>query len=97
MPVAGYRPTGGHPAVIASCISLRTKPEENITDRKDKVESSCFPGKAHPGAAAKVAYAHHNNNRNVFDEWVCGLQGADPFIYKDKQVKEKSLHLFAQL
>ena len=80
MPVAGYRPAGGHPAVIANCFSLRAGAGESKTDRKEKVKSCCFPGKAHPGAAAKVAHAHHNNNRNVFDEWVCGFQGADPSI-----------------
>ena len=80
MPVAGYRPAGSCPAVIANCFSLRAGAGESKTDRKEKVKSSCFPGKAHSGAAAKVAYAHHNNNRNVFDEWVCYFQGADPSI-----------------
>ena len=82
MPVAGYRPAGGHPAVIANCFSLRAGAGESKTDRKEKVKSCCFPGKAHPGAVAKVAHAHHNNNRNVFDEWVCYLQGANPLIYQ---------------
>ena len=82
MPVAGYRPTGSRPVVIANCFSLRAKAGESKTDRKEKVKSRCFLSKAHPGAVAKVAHAHHNNNRNVFDEWVCGFQGANPFIYK---------------
>lgn len=82
MPVAGYRPAGGHPAVIANCFSLRTGAEESKTDRKEKVKSCRFPGKVHPGAVAKVAHAHHNNNRNVFDEWVCYFQDANPLIYK---------------
>ena len=90
MPVAGYRPTGGHPAVIANCFSLRTGAGESKTDRKEKVKSCCFPGKEHPGAAAKVAYAHHNNNRNVLDEWVCCLQGANPLIYKRQTGEGKS-------
>ena len=76
MPVAGHRPTGSRPAVIASYLSLHAKAGESKADRTEKVKSCCFPGKAHPGAAAKVAYAHHNNNRNVFDEWVCCFQGA---------------------
>ena len=82
MPVAGYRPAGSRPTVIANCFSLRARAGESKSDRNKKVKSCCFPGKAHPGAAAKVAYAHHNNNRNVFDEWVCCLQGANPLIYK---------------
>ena len=82
MPVAGYRPTGSCPVVIASCFSLRAETEESIADRIEKVKSRCFPGRAHPGAVAKVAHAHHNNNRNVFDEWVCCFQGANPFIHK---------------
>ena len=82
MPVASYRPAGGHPAVIANCFSLRAGAGESKTDRIEKVKSRCFPGKAHPGAVAKVAHAHHNNNRNVFDEWVCYLQGANPLIYQ---------------
>ena len=82
MPVAGYRPTGSRPVVIASCFSLRAKAGESKTDRIRKVKSCCFPGKAHPSAVAKVAHAHHNNNRNVFDEWVCCFQDANPLIYK---------------
>ena len=80
MPVAGYRPAGSRPTVIANCFSLRAKAGESKADRKENVKSSCFPGKAHPGADAKVAHAHHNNNRNVFDEWVFGFQGTNPSI-----------------
>lgn len=90
MPVAGYRPAGGHPAVIANCVSLRARAGESKADRKEKVKSCCFPGKAHPGAVAKVAYAHHNNNRNVFDEWVCCLQGANPLTDKRQTGEGKS-------
>ena len=82
MPVAGYRPAGSHPAVIANRFSLRARAGESKADRKEKVKSRCFPSKAHLGAGAKVAYAHHNNNRNVFDEWVCCFQDANPLIYK---------------
>ena len=90
MPVVGYRPASGHPAVIANCFSLRARAGESKADRKEKVKSCCFPGKALPGAAAKVAYAHHNNNRNVFDEWVCCFQGANPFIYERQTGEGKS-------
>lgn len=82
MPVAGYRPAGGNPAVIANCFSLRAKSGESKTGQIEKVKSRCFPGMAHPGAVTKAAHAHHNNNRNVFDEWVCGFQDADPLIHK---------------
>ena len=90
MPVAGYRPAGGHPAVIANCFSLRAGAGESKTDRKEKVKSCCFPGKVHPGAVAKVAHAHHNNNRNVFDEWVCCFQDANPLTYKRQTGEGKS-------
>ena len=89
MPVAGYRPAGSRPAVIANCFSLRTRAGESKADRIEKVKSCCFPGKTHHGADAKVAHAHHNNNRNVLDEWVYCLQGATRSSIKDKQVKEK--------
>ena len=90
MPVAGYRPAGSRPAVIANCFSLRTRAGESKADRKEKVKSRCFPSKAHLGAGANVAYAHRNNNRNVFDEWVCCFQGANPFIHKRQTGEGKS-------
>ena len=90
MPVAGYRPTGSRPAVIANCFSLRTGAGESKTDRIEKAKSCYFSGKAHPGAAAKVAHAHHNNNRNVLDEWVCCFQDANPLIYKRQTGEGKS-------
>ena len=90
MPVAGYRPAGSRPTVIANCFSLRARAGESKSDRNKKVKSCCFPGKAHPGAVAKVAYAHHNNNRNVFDEWVCCFQDANPLIYKRQTGEGKS-------
>ena len=34
-----------------------------------------------------TAYAHHDNNRNVFGEWVFCYQGAYPFL----QIKEKQV------
>lgn len=34
------------------------------------------------GAAATVAYAHHNSNRNVFGEWVFGCQVTSPIHRK---------------
>ena len=89
MPVAGYRPAGSHPAVIANCFSLRAKPVKAKQTEK-KVKSCCFPGKVHPGAVAKVAHAHHNNNRNVFDEWVCCFQDANPLIYERQTGERKS-------
>ena len=90
MSVAGYRPAGSRPAVIANCFSLRAGAGESKADRIEKVKSCCFSGKAHPGAGAKVAYAHHINNRNVFDEWVCCFQDANPLIYKRQTGEGKS-------
>lgn len=79
MPIAGYRPTGSHPAVIAACFSLRATEKKHDRPKK-KVGSRCLFHEAHPGAVSKVAYAHHNNNRNVLDEWVFGFQGTNPSI-----------------
>ena len=70
-------PSGYSKLFLAPCQYRRKQSRP-----KEKVKSCCFPGKAHPGAAAKVAHAHHNNNRNVFDEWVCCFQDANPLIYK---------------
>ena len=37
--------------------------------------------------SVNVAYAHHDNNRNVFGEWVFCYQGAYPFLQtQEKQV-----------
>lgn len=41
----------------------------------------------HPGAVANVAYAHHNNNGNVLDEWVFGYQGTPLLATKGKQAE----------
>ena len=57
------------------------------------------------GVSANVAHAHHDNNRNVFGEWVFICQGANPFtirrciclIEKGKQVKNILSHLFPHL
>lgn len=44
----------------------------------------CLP--AHD-VSVNVAYAHHDNNRNVSGEWVFCYQGAYPFLQtKEKQV-----------
>lgn len=79
MPIAGYRPAGSRPAVIAVCFSLRAAEGSIQTERKVKY---CVLPAAHPGADAKVAYAHHNSNRNVLDEWVFRLEGTDPSTKK---------------
>lgn len=43
-----------------------------------------FP--ADRGAAATVAYACRNSNRNVFGEWVFGCQGTPPIL----RIKEEN-------
>ena len=57
------------PTVNRSLQETKAKDHKNI-----KVKSHCF-FPADRGAAANVAYAHHNSNRNVFDEWVFSCQG----------------------
>ena len=55
------------------------------------------PCRADRGAVSNVAYAHHNSNRKVFDEWVFGCQGTTHSpLYKRKTGKGLSvvLHLF---
>ena len=43
---------------------------------------------ANRGAAANVAYAHHNSNRNVFDEWVFSCKRANPFTAQNGKQAE---------
>ena len=66
-----WEPPSGH----SSLFSLRAARKKHHRPKK-KVRSRCFYHTAHPGAVAIVAYVHHNNNRNVLDEWVCCFQGA---------------------
>ena len=47
-----------------------------------------LPFSANRGAAANVAYAHHNSNRNVFDEWVFNCQRARPFTAQSRKQAE---------
>ena len=86
-PVAGHGHTGSCPVVIADCFSLHDRTRKN-TKTIQNVRSCFFVILAHPGAVANVAYAHHNNNRKVSDEWVFGYQGTNPFTADNgKQVK----------
>ena len=39
MPIAGYRPAGSRPAVIAACLSLHTAVEAKQTEKKVKSHS----------------------------------------------------------
>lgn len=43
----------------------------------------CLCFSAHD-VSVTVAYAHHDNNRNVFGEWVFCYQGAYPFLHLEK-------------
>ena len=43
---------------------------------------------ANRGAAANVAYAHHNSNRNVLDEWVFSCQRTSPFTAQSRKQAE---------
>ena len=51
-------------------------------------EISLLPFSANRGAAANVAYAHHNSNRNVFDEWVFSCKRANPFTAQNGKQAE---------
>jgi len=67
-------------------------------DQKIIGEVWSFRKRCH-GAVATVAYAHHNSNGKVFDEWVFNFQGTKPIHrINGKQVKGfMSLHLFPHL
>ena len=70
---------------IAPCRkSASQRPKKN----KGVISLLLFP--ADRGAAANVAYAHHNSNRNVFGEWVFGCQGTSPFTAKRIKGREFS-------
>ena len=50
------------------------------------------------GVPANVAYAHHDSNRNVLDEWVFGCQR--PSLLAEKENRQRvfvPLHLFPHL
>ena len=59
-------------SVVAPCGGMG-KPKTSISD------FSLPPPAADRRAAAKLAYAHRNDNGNVSDEWVFGFQAAHPF------------------
>ena len=70
---------------IAPCRkSASQRPKKN----KGVISLLLFP--ADRGAAANVAYAHHNSNRNVFGEWVFVCQGTSPFTAKRIKGREFS-------
>ena len=70
MPVACYRPASSILTVIARHLPL---PESDIQPSIfltiGDVQITLFCDSDH-GVPANVAYAHHDSNRNVPDEWV---------------------------
>lgn len=54
------------------CFSLRVRDRKPSRPKK-KSDVLLLSTPAHPGAVPKAAYAHHNSNGNVFDEWVCSF------------------------
>lgn len=64
------------------CFSLRVERESKNRPKSNQFEISLLSLTTHPGAVSKLAYAHHNNNGNVLDEWVWGFQGTDPSAKK---------------
>ena len=59
-------------SVVAPCGGIG-KPKTSESD------FSLPPPAADHRAAAKLAYAHRNDNGNVSDEWVFDFQAANPF------------------
>ena len=59
-------------SVVAPCGGMG-KPKTSISD------FSPPPPTADRRAAAKLAYAHRNDNRNVSDEWIFSYQATRPF------------------
>lgn len=56
----------------------------------------CLYHSAH-GVSITVAYAHHDNNRNVFGEWVFDYQSSYPFTKRKTGERICFLHLFPHL
>ena len=73
-PIACHRHTGGRPVLIADCLPLHTEQSRPWTSYKVGGVPAVFCP-IHHGAVANVAYAHHNSNGNVSDEWVFFCQG----------------------
>ena len=74
--------------LIAGCLSLLAG-NQKAKDRIIKIGViSLLLFSANRGAAANVAYAHHNSNRNVFDEWVFSCKRANPFTAQNGKQAE---------
>ena len=76
-PIAGHRRAGSRPALRAVRFSLRTG-QRQTQDLSLNRWRPAVSRPAHPGAEAHAAYAHHNSNGNVPDEWLFSCQGTDP-------------------
>jgi len=48
----------------------------------------------HHGVSAKVAYAHHDSNKNVFDEWVLTFQATNPSTAIKRKTGEGNFYPF---
>lgn len=77
LPATASRRTRYHARTVAGreyhyphCLSL---PHRELPDGYRLLFLA--PCSADRGTVSNVAYAHHNNNGNVFDEWVFGCQG----------------------
>ena len=85
MPVACHRHISSYLIFLTRYSSL---PELQSTANQFSLcaEFRCLCLSAHD-VSVNVAYTHHDNNRNVFGEWVFCYQGAYPFLQtKEKQV-----------
>ena len=77
MPVTCYRPVSSILTVIARQLPLPGSDiQPAIILTIGDVRIALFCDSDH-GVPANVAYAHHDSNRNVLDEWVCICQGSE--------------------
>ena len=76
IPVACYRLISSNLIVIAGYFPLPGQIKQPQTDSSKYVGFRClYPSgsaftRPDHGVPANVAYAHHDSNRNVLDEWV---------------------------
>lgn len=97
MPVACYRPANSILTVIAQKLPLPgsdIQPSIILTIGDARIALFC---NSDHGVPANVAYAHHDSNRNVPDEWVCNCQGAYPFPISRETVERITLSCVSPL
>ena len=97
MPVTCYRPASSILTVIARQLPLPGSDiQPSIILTIGDVRIVLFCDSDH-GVPANVAYAQHDSNRNVPDEWVLNCQGAYPFPFSGETVERITLSLVSPL